>query len=278
MVEASNKAGVKIIARLDFQPPGRAGTARATARPTTTRTSADFVSAFAARYRTGSPSARRRHRGLERGQHRSRVGQAADQPHAGGRLRPAAERRYRAATRPTRRSCRHRWALADGRQDQPRPTTTSTTCSGCSTPAEGRRQLRRAGAHGNAQAPEVEVALNSLPAFGHPSFYFRRIEQLREVQVERRCQSQIWLLEFGWTADRSTRTTPGSPSAKRRRRTTSSRPSSTPAELGAWIGVMTLWKLPDPLGPDREEYWWAIANPDGPARRAHRDRERPLTV
>ena len=27
---------------------------------------------------------------------------------------------------------------------------------------------------------------------------------------------------------------------------------------------MTLWTLPDPSwGPEREEYWWAVANPDG---------------
>jgi len=30
------------------------------------------------------------------------------------------------------------------------------------------------GAHGNTQAPDVDVPLNSLPQFGHPSFYFRR--------------------------------------------------------------------------------------------------------
>jgi hypothetical protein len=36
-----------------------------------------------------------------------------------------------------------------------------------------------------------------------------------------------------------------------------------------WIGVMTLWTLPDPTwGPEREEYWWAIANADGTPRAA----------
>ena len=36
-----------------------------------------------------------------------------------------------------------------------------------------------------------------------------------------------------------------------------------------WIGVMTLWTLPDPnWTPAREEYWWAIANPDGTPRAA----------
>ena len=32
---------------------------------------------------------------------------------------------------------------------------------------------------------------------------------------------------------------------------------------------MTLWTLPDPSWtPEREEYWWAITNPDGTPRAA----------
>ena len=61
------------------------------------------------------------------------------------------------------------------------------------------------GAHGNTQAPVVDAVANppSLPAFGDASFYFRRIEQLRDVQVKNGdADRQIWLLEFGWTADK----------------------------------------------------------------------------
>jgi hypothetical protein len=33
---------------------------------------------------------------------------------------------------------------------------------------------------------------------------------------------------------------------------------------------MTVWTLADPSwGPDREEYWWAITNPDGSPRPAY---------
>ncbi|HYY88240.1 MAG TPA: hypothetical protein VFA49_05550, partial [Chloroflexota bacterium] len=36
-----------------------------------------------------------------------------------------------------------------------------------------------------------------------------------------------------------------------------------------WIGVMTLWTLSDPTWtPEREEYWWAVTNPDGTLRKA----------
>src|SRR5260370_34145453 len=40
------------------------------------------------------------------------------------------------------------------------------------------------GAHGHTQAPHVEVPVNSLPVFPHPSFYFRRIEQFLGIQVK----------------------------------------------------------------------------------------------
>ena len=39
-----------------------------------------------------------------------------------------------------------------------------------------------------------------------------------------------------------------------------------------WLGVMTLWGMPDPYWtPDREEYWWMVSNPDGTARPALND-------
>ena len=40
------------------------------------------------------------------------------------------------------------------------------------------------------------------PTFGHASFYFRRVEQLREVMVRNGdADKKVWLLEFGWTSD-----------------------------------------------------------------------------
>ena len=127
------------------------------------------------------------------------------------------------------------------------------------------------GAHGNTQAPEVDVALNSLPAFGHPSFYFRRVEQLREVQVKNGdANRQIWLLEFGWTADQVHPNYAWFAISEEQKAVNIVKAFQYAKQNWApWIGVMTLWTLPDPTwGPDREEYWWAIANPDGTARAA----------
>ena len=40
------------------------------------------------------------------------------------------------------------------------------------------------GAHANTQAPDPLAPLESLKDFPHPSFYFRRIEQLRQTMVD----------------------------------------------------------------------------------------------
>jgi hypothetical protein len=82
---------------------------------------------------------------------------------------------------------------------------------------------------------------------------------------------QVWLLEFGWTTDRVNPAYAWHAVAPEMR-----------AEhlVGAyrwahqhwapWIGVMTLWNMPDPgWGPDREEYWWGVTNPDGSPRPAY---------
>jgi hypothetical protein len=129
------------------------------------------------------------------------------------------------------------------------------------------------GAHGNTQAPCVDCDLNSLPAFGHPSFYFRRVEQLREVMVRNGDQAkQVWLLEFGWTADKVHPAYSWFAVSEDKKADNIvqafqyARQHWTP-----WIGVMTLWTIADPSWtPEREEYWWAITNPDGTVRPAYR--------
>jgi hypothetical protein len=83
----------------------------------------------------------------------------------------------------------------------------------------------------------------------------------------------VWLLEFGWTADTVhpnyawfaiTEDKKGANILKAFQ--------YARQHWQSWIGVMTLWTLPDPSWTaDREEYWWAITNPDGTARPAYTD-------
>jgi hypothetical protein len=131
------------------------------------------------------------------------------------------------------------------------------------------------GAHGPGfkAPPDVspEEAAASPVYGGHRSFTFRRVEDLRQIMVDRGdAAKQIWLLEFGWTTD-----TVNQAYAWHR---------VTPEQQGEylvgayewahqnwspWIGVMCLWTLPDPSwGPEREELWWSVGNPDGTDRPA----------
>ncbi|MBI4491588.1 MAG: hypothetical protein HY690_02205, partial [Chloroflexi bacterium] len=135
------------------------------------------------------------------------------------------------------------------------------------------------GAHGNTQAPDPTLAIGTWKGCDggaryceHGSFYFRRIEQLRDLMVKNGdAARQIWLLEFGWTSDMvhpsySWYAIPEDRKAQNIVRAFQfARQSWAP-----WIGVMMLWTLPDPSWTrDREEAWWAIMDPDGTPRPAY---------
>ena len=103
-------------------------------------------------------------------------------------------------------------------------------------------------------------------------FTFRRVEDLRNVMVANGdADKQVWLLEFGWTTDKVHPEYSWfaiSPETHAQ--------YLVDAYLWAknnwapWIGVMTLWNMADPgWGPDREEYWWSVTNPDGSPRPAY---------
>jgi polysaccharide biosynthesis protein PslG len=130
------------------------------------------------------------------------------------------------------------------------------------------------GAHGNVQAPEVDAPLNSLPNFPHPSFYFRRVEQLRDVMVKNGdADKRVWLLEFGWTADTVHPNYSWFAVSEDKKGSNILKAFQFARQhWQPWIGVMTLWTLPDPAWtPEREEYWWAITNTDGTPRPAYSD-------
>jgi len=128
------------------------------------------------------------------------------------------------------------------------------------------------GAHANAQAPEVTAPFGSLKDFPHPSFYFRRVEQLHQAMVEQGDGArQIWLTEWGWTSDTVHpayswfAVSEDKKAANLVEAFQYARQSWT-----SWIGVMAVWTLPDPAWTqDREEYWWAISNLDGTPRAAY---------
>ena len=261
-VAASQAAGVKIIARLDFQPRWARADRASNGPPDEYRHYADFVRVFVDRYRAG-PQRGTVHaveiwnepnidREAARGSTRNR--------------RPTTSACWSWRTRPPRppipRSpssalladlhgrregqARRRLPAVDLRRRAPRPTSTSWAPTG---PATTSRPLAgRVGRQHN----------------GCRVFTFRRVEDLRAVMVRNGDGAkQVWLLEFGWTTDRQNPAYAWhavSPETHGDYVVDAYRWAYE--RWAPWIGVMVLWNLPDPnWGRDREEYWWGIANP-----------------
>ena len=274
VVQASASAGVQIIARLDFQPAWARKDGATNGPPDNYQDYFDFVSAFVSRY--GSAS---------------RVGRvAAIEVWNEVNL----DREWGGATIDRRQAADY-VRLLDGAYSAAKaadPAVTVITAGLSPTGVNNGHSADDAqylqwlydagmkgkydvlGAHGNVQAPEVDAALNSLPNFPHPSFYFRRIEQLRDVMVKNGdSDKRVWLLEFGWTADTIHPNYSWFAVSEDKKGTNILKAFAYAREhWQPWIGVMTLWTLPDPAWtPEREEYWWAITNTDGTPRAAYND-------
>lgn len=273
VVKASRMNGIRIIARIDFQPDWARKDGARNGPPDNYQDYADFISAFATRYRQGSAIGtvdaievwNEININREWGDQPINQQQAADYV----RLLTLAYRAAKAANpglviitaglSPTGVHTSDAWDDAEYLQWL------------FDAGLKGGVNYDVLGAHGNTQAPCVECDLNSLPSFGHPSFYFRRIEQLRAVQLKNGDgDRQIWLLEFGWTADQIHPNYAWFAVSEDTKANNIIKAFQYAKEhWSPWIGVMTLWTLSDPTWtPDREEYWWAIENPDGSPRAA----------
>jgi hypothetical protein len=273
VVKASNAAGVKIIARIDFEPTWARKDKANNGPPDNYQDYADFISAFTSRYKPGSAVGtvdaievwNEVNLTREWGNQPINQQQAADYI----RLLTLA---YRAAHAANPNIIIIQAGLSP----------TGVHNASADDDAEYLGWLFQAGlkggvnydvlgAHGNTQAPCVACDFNSLPGFGDPSFYFRRIEQLRDAQVKYGdSDRQIWLLEFGWTSDK---VHPDyawyAISEDQKAANIIQAYQYAHQHWSPWIGVMTLWTLSDPTWtPQNEEYWWAIDNPDGTPRAA----------
>ena len=126
------------------------------------------------------------------------------------------------------------------------------------------------GLHGNSQVSDPTAAPGSVPGLSDGSFYFRRVEQLRQIQVTNGDASKpIWLLEFGWTADAVHPAYAWFAVSEDQKAANILSAFQYARASWPWLGTMFVWTLPDPSwNKDREEYWWAIANPDGTPRPA----------
>jgi hypothetical protein len=272
VVRASIAAGVRIIARLDFEPMWARRDQAHNGPPDNFQDYWDFVSAFVSRYRTGSPLGRvdaievwnEPNTEREWGNQTISRESAADYVRLLGGAYQAAHAAdpailvLSAGLSPT--------GVSDGH------SADDLDYLGWMYAAGLRDKFDVLGAHANAQAPEVGVPLGSLKDFPHPSFYFRRVEQLRQAMVESGdAAKQIWLTEWGWTSDTVHPAYAWFAVSEDKKADNIvegfrfAREHWTP-----WIGVMSLWTMCDPTwDQSREEYWWAITNLDGTPRPAY---------
>ena len=273
VVKASTANGIKIIARIDFQPDWARKDLAMNGPPDNYQDYADFISAFATRYRPGSAFGtvdavevwNEVNLNREWGNQAINRQQAADYVRFLGLAYTAAHAAQpnivviTAGLSPTGVKTSDAWDDAEYLQWL------------FDAGLKGGVNYDVLGAHGNTQAPEVEAELNSLPAFGDASFYFRRVEQLRAIQVKAGdADRQIWFLEFGWTADK---VHPDfawfSVTEDKKAENIVKAYAYARQHWSPWIGVMTVWTLADPTWtPADEKYWWAIDNPDGTPRAA----------
>jgi len=128
------------------------------------------------------------------------------------------------------------------------------------------------GVHAPGYGSSPETELNSNPAYAHPSFYFRRVEQLHDLMTRKGDgNKQVWVLEFGWTTDTVHpdrafyAVTPEQQADYIVKAYQYAKTYWSP-----WIGPMFVWNMPDPTWTqDNEQWWWSITNPDGTPRPAY---------
>ncbi|HYY89300.1 MAG TPA: hypothetical protein VFA49_10930 [Chloroflexota bacterium] len=274
VVKASTAAGLKIVARLDYQPDWARKAPATNGPPDNYQDYADFVSAVVARYAPGSANGTVD--AVEVWNEPNLDREWGEQPIS---AQSAAEymRLLSGAYQAAHRANPNIIVLSAGLS----PTGVIDAHSAddvvylqwlYDAGLKGGVNYDALGAHGNSQAPDVDAAPGSLAEFGHPSFYFRRVEQLRDVQVKHGdADRQVWLLEFGWTSDTvHPQYKWFAVSEQKKGQNIVSAFDYARRNWSPWIGVMTLWTLPDPSWTaEREEFWWAITAPDGSPRDAY---------
>ena len=273
VVAASNAAGVKIIARLDFQPGWARADGANNGPPDNYNDYADFVSAFVGRYKTGSPYGRVN--AIEIWNEPNLAREWGNQAPNAGQYVQLLKTAYLAA-----------------KQADPNVTVITAglspteTWNSDATPddvflqqmydAGAKAYFDVLGAHGAGYKAPPQMSPDQVAADpnygGHRFFCFRRVEDLRNVMVKNGDSAkQIWLLELGWSTD------PIHPAYSWFKVTQDQQAQYivdayrwAVDHWSPWIGVMTLWNLPEPdWTQDQEEYWWSIANPDGSNRPAY---------
>jgi plastocyanin len=135
------------------------------------------------------------------------------------------------------------------------------------------------GAHPGSNANPPDTLYPDKPGPGpgwnnHPSFYFRRIEQLRQVMVDNGdAQKQMWLTEFGWdsTANPAKGFEYAAQNTEQKQADYIARAFRMGHDQYPWMGPMILFQLNFALpnvttDPGDERIGWGIIRRDGSKR------------
>jgi hypothetical protein len=276
LVKASNDAGLKMLARVDFQPAWARRDGANNGPPDNYQDYADFVHALADRYKAGSSHGRLD--AIEVWNEVNLSREWGDQPITQQsardyvRLLGLAYAAIKAAD-PTIMVVTAGLSPTGWNDDTARPDDTYLQWL-YDAGMKGKYDALGAHAPGFRAPPEVspeEAAAN--PAYGsHRSFTFRRVEDLRAI-MERNgdADRQVWVLEFGWTSDAVHPAYAWHAVSEQQKADYLVRAFQyAHAHWGPWVGPMMVWNMPDPAWtPQDEMYWWGITNPDGSPRPAY---------
>ncbi len=276
VVRASADTGVKVIARLDFQPDWARRDRAPNGPPDNYDDFANFVYALMDRYRTGSPYGT------------IHAIEVWNEPNIG--------RDWGNALIGPGSAADYVRLLCTGNRAAKRASPDVIVISGALTPtgtinresaddviytqwmydAGAKPCFDALGAHGAGYKSPPWVGPGELMTSsqwgGDHTFGMRRVEQLRDVMVRNGdAAKQVWLTEFGWSSDPIH-------SAYSWHRVTEEQKADFIVEAyrfaylnwQPWIGVMVLWNVSNPdWTENREEYWWSVTNPDGTTRPAY---------
>jgi hypothetical protein len=270
VVEESNKAGIKILARIDFSPGWtRKNSVWRNARPDDFQHFADFLRVFADRYKAGSGHGRVHAVEIWNEPNLEREWGTPISKQSATDYVTMLKLAYKTvkAIDPSMLVVTAGLSPTGWDDDTARPDDTYLRWM-FEAGAVGHYDVL--GVHGNSQASDPTAEPGSIAEFAHPSFYFRRVEQLRAIQGQYGdALTPMWILEFGWTSDTVNPNYSWFAVSEEQKAENILAAMKYARAHWSWVELMFLWTLPDPTwGPDREELWWAIANADGTPRPA----------
>jgi beta propeller repeat protein len=272
VIQASNNAGVKVIVRVDVTPLWARPDNNPHGPPLRYEDYGDFIYALVNRYKTGSTNGRVHAVEIwnEPNLHKEWGNQPVTRQQAAEYVR-LLRIAYEAAKRadPNVMVVSGSLSPTGWNDDTARPDDVYLHWM---YEAGAASWFDALGLHGAGYGSAPETTPMSVDRYPHPSFYFRRAEQMHDIMVQYGdADKQIWMMEFGWTTD------PINPSYAWYRVTEEERGDYlvrayrlARERWAPWIGVMALWTMPDPRWtPRQEEYWWAILDPDGTERASY---------